>query len=210
MKKIVVILFLLFSSISLYSIVPPNPDDCLECDGTPWITGSITYTFNYTTSSGPASCIITVGYGYRVCNGVIECYIDRLFVPTGSCYTKARHTYGFYENAENELTIQLAQMLNIPSNGSSYTFKHWRPASCNALCWNTDYGYDEPIMTAQIFGCGESTQCCLEEIVATRDAQGILTTDFNSTMNYTECDEDPDIPPLQVCEYLGDCTIECR
>lgn len=210
MKKYVVILFLLFSTVSLFSIKPPNPDDCLECDGAQWTTGSISFTYTYNTPNGSASCLITVGYGYRVCNGFIESYIDRLFVPSGSCYQQARHTYGFYEYCENQLTIQLSQMLNIPSPGSSYTFKHWRPGSCNALCWNTDYSYEYPMMTAQIIPCGESYHCCLEEIISTRASNGELSTDFNFTTDFTPCDDDPNLPPLTICEHLGECIIECR
>jgi hypothetical protein len=166
--------------------------------------------YNYYEDGNPASCDIKVGYGYRVCNGKIESYIDRLFVPPGSCYTEVRNKYGFYERCENELTIHLADLLGIPSNGASYQFNHWRPGSCNALCWNTDNSGEAPIMVAQIFVFGDGFECCLETITATRDLNGDLTTDFNYTSNYTPCDDDPNIPPLQVCEYLGDCLIECR
>lgn len=219
MKKYVVILFLLFSTISLFSIKPPNPDDCIECDSVPWIYGQLSFPYTYTDVNGnQATCNISVGYGYKVCNGEIECYIDRLFAPPGGCYTEVRNKPGFYERCENELTIELCLLLNIPSNGSSYTFNHWRPGSCSFLCWNTDYSYGDPIMTAQIYPCDDGYTCCIEEIVATRDINGGLTTDFNFVSTGQTCplqvsDEIPEEINSDIfldCEYWGDCIIECR
>ena len=88
MKKYIVLIVFLFSAISSYAIIPPNPDICLECDNVPWTTGTLTFTYNYVEGGINKTCDIVVGFGYRFCNGAIDTYIDRLFLPPGSCYTQ--------------------------------------------------------------------------------------------------------------------------
>lgn len=206
MRVLLIICFFL-SSIALFAIVPPNPDDCLDCDNVPWITGTISYNYSYNDPvNGPTNCLITVGYGYRYCNGEVDCYIDRLFIPSGGCATKARNTPGFYENAENELTIQLATNLGDPIPNGSQKFNHWRPASCGYLCFVDDWENQQVIGILK--SCFTETSCCVETITAYANQNGNVYT--NVQFEYETCLlGDQPFPDFE-CLMTTPCWVKCE
>lgn len=207
MKKILLISIFLFCSFQLFAIMPPNPDQCLDCDNTPWINGTLTYSFNYLDAYGnPASCNIQVGYGYRYCNGEVDCFINRLFIPAGSCYTKARHTPGFYENAENELTFHLMSILGDPLPNGTQKFNHWRPGSCSYLCFK--FNPESPMVLGTIEPCETSTlYCCIHTIIGSVNSTGTPSTNFTIPFD-NSCPGYPD--PNAECDEQGDCNIHCN
>lgn len=125
-------------------------------------------------------------------------FIKLFFIKLNDCR-------GFYETGENALTLHLSQLLGIPGPFMSTQFKHWRPATCNFLCF-----VDDPV-NAQVIGelmpCGEDPECCIEIITANADSNGDVTTDFFPPQ-YEICSTIKD--PTRECLSETDCTIQCR
>ena len=63
------------------------------------------------------------------------------------------------------------------------------------------------MMVGEIRSCSQNYYCCVEQIIANKDENGLLFTDYQPAQ-YEACDDYPD--NHFDCDYSSDCIIECR